>query len=239
MMRMALNVQAPGASLRSCRWPAAALLVAGLHALALVALLKVAADDEFDTSGLIAVNLAPLPQAAAYQPEIQVSDPTPPRPVAAPEVPVEPSPATQAEVETQPRPEPETHERATRVDPIPEPPVETRLAATTAAPNPGLASHTALLRTTWVKTLVAHLDRHKRYPSAAHQRQQDGIVTVEFAMDRSGHLLTARVTESSGSPVFDAAAIELLRRSEPLPVPPRELPDETLVWSLPVHFKLR
>jgi protein TonB len=240
------------ATLRLCRWPAAALLITGLHALALFALVSWAEDD-LGTTSFIAVNFAPLPEAAP-QLEAVAADAVEPQPVAAAQMHVEPAPVAQAEVELpspprhtseevaeprtiEPRKDSEKRSEASFPMPrIPEPTEEARPSTVTAAPNPGRATSALIARATWEKTLVSHLDRHKRYPEGS--RRIEGVVTVEFTMDRSGHLLTSRIAESSGSPILDAEAIGLLRRSEPLPAPPATVPDAALFRRLPVNFKV-
>ncbi len=49
---------------------------------------------------------------------------------------------------------------------------------------------------------------------------------MSFELDRIGHVLTARVERSSGDPAFDEAAIAMLRRADPVPVPPPLVADE-------------
>jgi protein TonB len=47
------------------------------------------------------------------------------------------------------------------------------------------------------------------------------------------------VAESSGDPLFDEAALDMIRRSDPVPRPPAALPDDTFSRSLEVEFKAR
>src|SRR3546814_18962005 len=51
---------------------------------------------------------------------------------------------------------------------------------------------------TWRSLLLAHLERHKRYPRRARWRRQEGVVHLRFAMDREGHVLAAQIARSSG-----------------------------------------
>src|SRR5262249_21755614 len=95
-----------------------------------------------------------------------------------------------------------------------------------AAPAPGLSAVAAKAQANWQSSLVAHINRYKRYPAAARAHKLEGIVSVEFSLDRSGQILSARVAHSSGSPILDEEAVALLRRAAPFPSPPQEVPAE-------------
>ena len=47
------------------------------------------------------------------------------------------------------------------------------------------------------------------------------------------------VLVSSGDPLFDEAAVSMIRRSDPLPKPPPAQADETLRYNLDVIFNER
>jgi TonB family protein len=92
-------------------------------------------------------------------------------------------------------------------------------------------------RTTWQKELMAHLDKHKRYPS---ERVAKGAeIVVGFELDRMGHVLSASIVKGSGDPAFDAAALSMIHRSDPVPRPPPLVADEGLNFTLPVIFKVK
>jgi periplasmic protein TonB len=86
------------------------------------------------------------------------------------------------------------------------------------------------------KTLFQHIERVERYPEAARERRLHGVVRVLFAMKRDGTVLGAWVETSSGSTILDQAAIDAVRRAQPLPRIPSELPD-SLNIILPVEFE--
>ncbi|MBX9711640.1 MAG: TonB family protein [Xanthobacteraceae bacterium] len=93
------------------------------------------------------------------------------------------------------------------------------------------------VRTTWQKELVAHLDRHKRYP--ADRSQVNAEITVNFMIDRTGHILSSTIVKGSGDPSFDAAALSMMKRSDPVPPPPPLIADEGLSFTLPVVFRAK
>jgi len=51
-----------------------------------------------------------------------------------------------------------------------------------------------------------------------------------------GNVVVANVVESSGDSVFDKAAIDMIHRSDPVPLPPAGLTDEQYSFNLDVNF---
>lgn len=105
------------------------------------------------------------------------------------------------------------------------------------APQQGTGESARRIRATWQKELVAHLDKHKRYP-AGHGRKNAEIV-VNFTLDRLGHVVSASVVKGSGDPEFDEAALAMIHRSDPVPPPPPLVADEGLSFTLPVIFRVK
>jgi periplasmic protein TonB len=105
------------------------------------------------------------------------------------------------------------------------------------APAAGTGENARRERVTWQKELAAHLDKFKRYPS--DRAMQRAEVVVSFVLDRVGHVLSRRVVKGSGDASFDAAALEMLQRSDPVPPPPPLVADDGLTFSLPVIFHVK
>jgi protein TonB len=118
------------------------------------------------------------------------------------------------------------------------PSVEAALEAPRAvAPVQGSGESARRIRATWEKQLVAHLDRHKRYPaSRSHQSAQ---ILVSLVLDRTGHVVSTGILKGSGDAAFDQAALAMVRRSDPVPVPPPLVADEGLSFTLPVVFRVK
>lgn len=87
------------------------------------------------------------------------------------------------------------------------------------------------------RTLLRHIARFQRYPARARQRNLQGTVGVVFVLRRDGSVVDAWVTSTSGEPLLDQEALNTVRRSEPLPPIPGELPDQLNIL-LPVAFAL-
>ena len=105
------------------------------------------------------------------------------------------------------------------------------------APAIGTGESARRVRATWQKELVAHLDKHKRYP--AERSQKTAEILVSFALDRMGHILSTSIAKGSGDAAFDEAALAMVRRSDPVPQPPPLVADEGLTFTLPVIFRVK
>ncbi|MFK8027972.1 MAG: energy transducer TonB [Gammaproteobacteria bacterium] len=84
------------------------------------------------------------------------------------------------------------------------------------------------------------LERHKKYPTIARRRNQQGNVTIQFVMNRKGELLRYKLISSSEYESLNAATIKMLKRASPMPVPPAILMGgkSELEYTIPVQFSL-
>ena len=105
------------------------------------------------------------------------------------------------------------------------------------APAQGTGESAQRMRATWQKELIAHLDKHKRYPASRSQKSAE--IVVGFALDRMGHVLSTSIVKGSGDAAFDEAALAMVRRSDPVPQPPPLVADEGLSFTLPVIFRIK
>ena len=105
------------------------------------------------------------------------------------------------------------------------------------APAIGSGETTRRARVTWQKELVAHLDKHKRYP--AQRSRKSAEIMVSFALDRMGRVLSASIVKGSGDAAFDEAALAMLKRADPVPQPPPLVADDGLSFTLPVIFRVK
>ncbi len=105
------------------------------------------------------------------------------------------------------------------------------------APVIGTGESARRARVTWQKELVAHLDKHKRYPKERQQKSAE--IQIRFTLDRMGHVLATDIEKGSGDAAFDEAALAMVRRSDPVPMPPPVIADEGLTFTLPVIFRVK
>ena len=115
------------------------------------------------------------------------------------------------------------------------PPIDNAVEAPrAAAPQIGDSLAAARARALWVKKLVAHLERNKRFPAGV---RLSGETKIAFALDAQGHVLSASVVASSGEAALDAAALAMMKRADPVPSPPPALAAAALTFELPVVFR--
>ncbi|MGA7996099.1 MAG: energy transducer TonB [Bradyrhizobium sp.] len=105
------------------------------------------------------------------------------------------------------------------------------------APAQGTGESVRRIRATWQKELIAHLDKHKRYP--AERSLKSAEILISFALDRMGHVLSTTIVKGSGDVAFDQAALAMVRKSDPVPPPPPAVADEGLSFTLPVIFRVK
>jgi protein TonB len=105
---------------------------------------------------------------------------------------------------------------------------------TIVAPNLGIGKDREKLSAKWYRRLSAHFELHKRYPKDPDYRS--ATATVKFVLNRLGHVLSVEIAETSGDPALDAAAVDTVRRSDPVPKPPAQITDETFTFVVPVEF---
>jgi protein TonB len=224
----------------TARWIACFVVVVAAHSMAALTLLPSTEASDFDAGAPVVMLELPEAPAAPSTPPSDLapgppeteSDPTPP--------PKEETKPIEEEAEVAlPIPEP----------PKPEPPVEQREAtaapsvemppSAAAPPTPGAAVRTPATFIRWQSALAAHLERFKRYPTAARAHGDQGIAKVAFTIDHEGHLLSSRIVQSSGSSVLDEETLDMLARAQPMPKPPGNAPDSALSFIVPVRFNIR
>lgn len=110
-----------------------------------------------------------------------------------------------------------------------------------APPTPPSAGprDTGESRTSYLGSLLAHLNRYKQYPAEARAARIQGVVMLRFCINRQGKLLSAQIVKSSGKPALDRAAMAMIEQAQPLPEMPAAMVEETLDAVVPVHFSLR
>jgi periplasmic protein TonB len=140
-----------------------------------------------------------------------------PKAVTAPTAPSNPSIAAEATA----TPSPETAQESRR----------------SVAPDLGTGESLRRVRATWQKELAAHLDKYKRYP--ADRSRQSAEIVIRLVLDRTGHVVSSSVAKSAGDSAFDDAALDMMRRADPVPPPPPLVADEGLSFSMPVIFRVK
>lgn len=105
-----------------------------------------------------------------------------------------------------------------------------------AAPQAASGSGSSVSPARWQSRLMAHLERRKKYPSAARRARQEGVAQVRFSIDANGNVGSVALSRSSGVAELDAEVVSLVRRASPVPAPPPGV-NRTIV--VPIQFSLR
>ena len=177
----------------------------------------------------------PLPTVEPPPPPV-IEAPPPPPPVVPPDVPLPPVPLPPVLLpRPAPPPRPVVRKAPPRVAPAP-PQTPAAIPSPEPQPRPPPAAPPSDALPAWRGEVSARLQQAKRYPNSARLRGEQGVATVSFTVDRSGHVISAELVRSSGTPALDAEAVALIHRAEPLPPLPADLPSVTL--TVPISFSL-
>lgn len=166
--------------------------------------------------------LPPLPDAAAVLTPPPKEQPKPPPPE-----------------KPKPKPKPKIVEKKKPIRPdkpkaeqTSAPVAQAQAAPRAAAPNSGASSPSPAATASWRGSLMAHLNRYKRFPGGA----SPGTVQVAFSIDRGGRVLSARLVRGSGDASLDEEAVAMIRRANPVPAPPDGLGSGAIALTVPIKF---
>ncbi len=115
----------------------------------------------------------------------------------------------------------------------PSPPATQKLEAAAPAAPTQLPANRAALQ--FRRALFSHIAKYQHYPKEARNAGIQGAVQIVFTMRRDGTLADIWVQTSSGYAALDAAALDTVRKAQPLPGIPNELPDRLNIL-IPVAF---
>lgn len=90
--------------------------------------------------------------------------------------------------------------------------------------------------TRYQQDISAWVQRHKYYPPEAGGRE--GRAVVRLRIDRGGNVRYYAIEQSSGIPTLDEAALDMIRRANPVPAVPTLYPGGNLVeFLIPITFR--
>jgi periplasmic protein TonB len=220
------------------RWVFSAAVVIGLHAALVVKLTtwheRIPGDEGTEA---IIVDLAPLTapptdsrndlapgpeqQQSKSAPDVQQREETPLEKIEPP------PPVPDAEVKLPEEAKPPDKPKEEPTPPVPE---------TTSPPRP---KPSAAQIASWHRRIAQQVERHKGYPTSARARHEIGTAQLAFTLDRNGKDVTSRIVRTSGSAALDQETIDTVRRAQPFPPPPPNMPGETFDFTVPIRFNIR
>src|SRR5262249_17466446 len=149
-------------------------------------------------------------------------------------------PKQQPKPETKPKPEAEPTV-ALKTPPLPSqqaaaPAAPVQQAAVPAGPSAADIARITNAKASWQGLLMAHLEKHKKYPKRSERRREQGTGLLRFRMDRNGKVLSYALERSAGYEALDEEVLEMIVRAQPLPALPAEITESTMEIIIPVQF---
>lgn len=89
----------------------------------------------------------------------------------------------------------------------------------------------------WNRGLLAYWLNHRYYPRQALEAGEDGQVTVELTVARSGHVELVTLVSRSGSQWLDMAAVSTWRDAKLPPFTP-EMQQDHITFKIPINYIL-
>ncbi|VVN96770.1 TonB family protein [Pseudomonas fluorescens] len=219
------------------RYSGSLAVVLGVHAVAILLALNWSSPQPVELPPLaMMVELAPLPAPPPPAPPKVVTPPQPPAPVEElplPKLAEAPKPTISVPKPVKPKPKPQPPKPVEKKPELPkEKPSEEKPSDApptpaptekAAAPAPGPTSAQKAAKESWQGTLLAHLQKYKKYPAGAQARGKEGLNRLRFVVDAEGNVLSFELVGRSGNADLDRATLEMIRRAQPLPKPPADM----------------
>ncbi|MEM9148672.1 MAG: TonB family protein [Pseudomonadota bacterium] len=112
-------------------------------------------------------------------------------------------------------------------------------AAATGQSNQARAGGNPGAKRDYMSRLAAILSRHKRYPSRAQSRRQEGTGRLYFVVEQNGRVSAMRLQKSSGHRLLDDEILAILGRVGTFPPIPEDVGVARLEVVVPINFNLR
>lgn len=92
------------------------------------------------------------------------------------------------------------------------------------------------VKANYEKVISSWIGQHKIYPASA--RGREGRAVLRIRIDRQGYVRYYALEESSGVAVLNSAAIDMIRRANPVPAVPKNYPAGNLIeFLIPIIFE--
>jgi len=178
----------------------------------------------------------PKPQPPKPQPpKPQPPKPQPPKPQPPKPQPPKPQPPKPQPPKPQPhKPQPHKPQPHKPQPPTPQPP-----KPQLAAPKPTAPQVDPSLKAEFLKMLLTRVTKNKHYPPRAEEFGITGNVVVEYVLNRSGMVLSATISRSSGNNMLDRASLKAVRTAHFDAWPDKIFPgDINKKFSVKIEFNI-
>jgi protein TonB len=97
----------------------------------------------------------------------------------------------------------------------------------------------ACLDAAWMRAVSERVRQFFTYPPAALAVRKTGLVMVHFQVRRDGQIEKLEISRSSGDEGLDKAAMDMMRKAQPLPPIPDRMHTDRVDGELPINFGVR
>jgi protein TonB len=91
----------------------------------------------------------------------------------------------------------------------------------------------------WMKAVSERVSQFFYYPESALAVHRTGLVMLHFVVRRDGRIERLEIGKSSGDRELDKAAIDIVRKAQPLPPIPDRMHADRVDGELPINFGVR
>jgi periplasmic protein TonB len=91
----------------------------------------------------------------------------------------------------------------------------------------------------WMRAVSERVSQFFTYPEAALAVHRTGLVMLHFVVRRDGRIEKLEIGKSSGDRELDKAAIDIVRKAQPLPPIPDRMHADRVDGELPINFGVR
>ena len=91
----------------------------------------------------------------------------------------------------------------------------------------------------WRKKVSKRIAKKHIYPRSAISREIEGKARVRVTMLRTGEIAGFEIIQPSGESILDKAIPKMMGKLSPLPAPPDSMPDDKLVFVIPITWRLQ
>ena len=92
--------------------------------------------------------------------------------------------------------------------------------------------------TSYDQKISALIAKQRFYPPLARSQSLKGNGVVRLRINRDGQIISRNMESSTGNKVLDEAALEMVRRANPLPAVPKNYPSGAyLEFLIPVAYQ--
>jgi protein TonB len=170
-----------------------------------------------------------------------------PRPEPPPVERVESLPEPRTEVRLEPQPVPRVEPPPPPVAAVPVQPVPVALPVPSSAlphplalkKEPSVPAVEWSLLLTYGQSISKEIKRYQKYPPVAQRRGWEGTAEVLLQIAADGKVTSITLGKTSGRPVLDDEALNMVRKASPLPQAPQNLRGRELTVTVPIVFKLQ